>query len=139
MQTNNETELVIAFSLLHAHWVKRLDQSLGIHGISFTEFMVMYHLNSSPNQTMRRIDLADSIRLSASGVTRLLAPMHKIKLVEKESNPRDARVSLVRLSKAGKQIFNDALVSFKETAKTLFHPLNEREISKFLGLVNRLN
>jgi len=139
MQTNSETELVIAFSLLHAHWVKRLDQSLGIHGISFTEFMVMYHLNNSPNQTMRRIDLADSIRLSASGVTRLLIPMQKIRLVEKEATPRDARVSLVRLSKAGKQILNEALASFNETAKTMFHSLNEREVSKFIDLANKLN
>lgn len=50
---------------------------------------------------MRRIDLADSVGLSPSAVTRLLAPMEKPGLVEKEANPRDARVSLVKLSTAG--------------------------------------
>lgn len=127
-------ELVMALSSLQSQLQKKIDQSLSAHGISFTEFMVMYQLHGAPNQTMRRIDLAESVGLSASGVTRLLSPMEKIKLVQKEANPRDARVSLVKLSSAGEQVFQDAMVSFQESAGSLLQSLNVKQIDKFLEL-----
>ncbi|MDZ7871614.1 MAG: MarR family transcriptional regulator [Rheinheimera sp.] len=51
-------------------------------------------------QTRRRSDLVELVGLSPSGITRLLLPLEKIGRVEKERNPRDARVSLVILSEA---------------------------------------
>ena len=85
-------KLVIELSALHSSVLKRIESQLSIHGISFTEFLVMHRLSAAPSKTLRRIDLAESVGLSASGVTRVLKPMEKIHLVEKESNPRDARV-----------------------------------------------
>jgi len=131
-------ELVMALSSLQSHLLKKTDLRLSAHGISFTEFMVMYHLNAAPNKTMRRIDLAESVGLSASGVTRLLIPMEKIKLVQKEANPRDARVSLVKLSKTGEQVFKDALVSFKESSHSLLQTLDSKQLAKFLELTKVL-
>lgn len=130
--------LLTSLSLLHTKLSKRIDNMLSLHGISFTEFMVMYHLSTAADMTMRRIDLAESIGLSASGVTRLLLPMQKIKLVKKERNSRDARVSLVRLSKAGQEILDDALVSFEQVSTSLLKTLKPKQIEKFLGLVERL-
>ena len=131
-------ELVIALSSLQSHLLKKIDLRLSAHGINFTEFMVMYQLNAAPNKTMRRIDLAESVGLSASGVTRLLTPMEKIKLVQKELNPRDARVSLVKLSKVGEQVFKDAFVSFKDSASSLLQALDSKQLSKFLELTKVL-
>jgi len=131
-------ELVMALSSLQSHLLKKTDLRLSAHGINFTELMVMYHLNTAPNKTMRRIDLAESVGLSASGVTRLLLPMEKIKLVQKEANPRDARVSLVKLSKTGEQVFKDALVSFKESSNSLLQTLDSKQLSKFLELTKAL-
>lgn len=131
-------ELVIALSSLQSHIQKKIDLRLSVHGISFTEFMVMYHLDAAPGKKMRRIDLAESVGLSASGVTRLLIPMEKIKLVKREANPRDARVSLVKLSKTGERVFKDALVTFKNTANSLFQAFDSRQLSEFLGLTKVL-
>ena len=94
--------LIISIAKLHSQLLKRVDQQLSVHGISFTEFLVMHHLYDAPNKTMRRIDLAECIGFSASGVTRLVNPMEKNHLVRKEINARDARVSLVRLSTIGR-------------------------------------
>ena len=52
-------DLVMAITLLNTKLIKRIDQQLSIHGISFSEFMVMYHLQAAPNQTLRRIDQPD--------------------------------------------------------------------------------
>ncbi|MFZ6801699.1 MarR family winged helix-turn-helix transcriptional regulator [Undibacterium sp. Di24W] len=127
---NNSTamQLIMSLSVLQTQMLKKVDQQLSVHGISFTEFTVMHHLNNAPNYSMRRIDLAESVGLSASGVTRLLLPMEKINLVEKEVNPRDARVSLVKLSDAGISLFQDALQSFEIGAANATRGLDQDQI-----------
>ena len=104
-----------------------------------TEFLVLRHLRAAPAQTLRRVDLAEQIGMSASGITRLLNPMEKIGLVEKEPSPRDARVSLVALSKAGKRVLKEVEVSFSATSKTLLKPMATQEqnaLMELMGLVN---
>ncbi len=130
-----QMKLVISLSSLQSKLSKRIDQKLSLHGISFTEFMVLRHLNTANNETLRRIDLAEHIGLSASGVTRLLLPMEKIGLVQKATNPRDARVSLVKITATGKQIFEDASISFKETTESIIQPLNTKQIANFSKLL----
>lgn len=105
--------------------LKKQDQWLTAHGISFKEFIIMFQLHLSPTRNMRRVDLAEAVGLSASGVTRLLNPMQKIGLVEKEESARDARVSLVRLTDAGEALFTDAEISFNERTKAFMELLTE--------------
>nr|WP_315485768.1 MarR family transcriptional regulator [uncultured Undibacterium sp.] len=138
--TNNSAamQLIMSLSILQAHILKKVDQQLSVHGISFTEFTVMHHLNNAPNYSMRRIDLAESVGLSASGVTRLLLPMEKINLVEKEVNPRDARVSLVKLSDAGITLFQDALQSFEIGATNATRGLDQAQIEQLQALLNEM-
>jgi len=135
---NKNAELIIKLSNIHNHLLKRVDNQLSVHGLSFTEFLVMYNLISSPNMMMRRIELAESIGLSASGITRLLLPMEKTGLVTKEVNSRDARVSLVMLTKTGKQMFNDSEKSLNQSAETLTRPLNDKQRDKFIELSDKL-
>lgn len=137
-QVTPEMELILALSGLQSQIQKRIDSHLYTHGISFTEFQVMHRLYAAPGRTLRRIDLAEAIGLSASGVTRLLLPMEKIKLVEKQANPRDARVSLVKLSGTGQQVFEDAMVSFQQSAKDLCQNLDGKQIPGFLALIQKL-
>lgn len=88
---------------------------------------------------MRRIDLASSIGLTASGITRLVSPMEKIGLVQKERNERDARVSLVKITPAGETILGDATTTLRESANRLLDGINQDsltyslEVLKFIG------
>jgi DNA-binding MarR family transcriptional regulator len=133
-----EAYFIIQQARLSHKLIKKMDSQLSVHGISFSEYMILYYLDSAPTKTMRRMDLAESVGMSASGVTRMLAPMEKIKLVEKEVNPRDARVSLVKLSEVGKTIYDDASVSFKHAAKALTHALTSEQLKKMLGFTSQL-
>ena len=135
---NESAQLIIQQSLLTTKLIKRVDGQLGLHGISFSEYMIMANLSQAPKHTLRRIDLADKVGLSASGVTRLLAPMQKNKLVEKEVNPRDARVSLVKLSKTGARLFSEVSVTFEHSAESLTSKLTDAQIKKILALTNLL-
>lgn len=114
---------------------KRLDSSLGsVHGIGFTEYMILFHLSKSHNQAMRRIDLANNICLTASGITRLVSPMEKIGLVAKEINPRDARVSLVKITPAGEALFKDASLSVQQTTQRFLEVVSDKNINQMLDV-----
>ena len=137
MSITQNAELLIKLTTLQTRLSKRLEHQLSVHGISFTEFIVMFQLDNSPNDNMRRIDLAEKVGLTASGITRLLLPMQKIGLVEKEVNPRDARVSLVKLTVTGKQIFNDAANTFNQGAESLTKAFDQKNIAKFVKMTER--
>lgn len=133
-----ESQFIIQNSILATKLSKKIDGQLSFHGISFTEYMIMHNLNASVLKTMRRIEIAESVGISASGVTRLIAPMEKIGIIEKESNPRDARQSLVKLSKAGQRLFDEASVSFEHCAKSILAPLSAKQLDKLIELSSRL-
>lgn len=117
---------------------KKLDLALSVHGINSTEFIVMYHLNRAQEKRLSRIALAEKVALTASGITRLLVPMEKIGLVEKNINPRDARQSLVSLTQGGQEIVQDAITTVAHSAETLFSLLTDDEISTLFSLLNKI-
>ncbi|MBC53458.1 MAG: transcriptional regulator [Gammaproteobacteria bacterium] len=116
MTTSTPSDLILKLAALHTMLQKQIAGPLSYHGISFTEYQVLKQLHDAPAQKMRRIDLAQQIGLSASGVTRMLNPMEKVGLVSKEEAARDARVSLVTLTTAGQTVFRDAEASFRQAA-----------------------
>jgi DNA-binding MarR family transcriptional regulator len=119
---------------------KQIDNSLGaIHGIGLTEYMVLFNLSNAPNKALRRIDVADAIGRTASGITRMLMPMEKIGLVEKEISPRDARASLVKLTAAGETIFHDASVTLNQKSEQLLRGLNSKQLDSFQVLLDTIH
>ncbi|MFT7665371.1 MAG: DNA-binding MarR family transcriptional regulator [Planctomycetota bacterium] len=122
------TKLCMNYSVVGTAISKKLDSSLSLHGISFSEFMILSYLDKAPGKAMKRIDLAEQIGLSASGITRMVLPMEKIGLVKKETNQRDARVRLVKLSTAGKRILGEASSSLNVGTKRLLAPLDGEQV-----------
>ncbi len=132
----NKTDLIIKQSLNGTRISNQLDRSLSAHGLSFTEYLILHHLHD--NQSLSRINLADKIAVTASGVTRILAPMEKRNLLTKEANPRDARQSLVVLSPTGLEIYQDAQVTVDRVAEDIFSLLDASELTVLAGLLNKL-
>jgi DNA-binding MarR family transcriptional regulator len=133
-----EFELIVQLGSLHSKIQKCIGDPLSAHGISLTESLVLLHLQQARDNKLRRIDLAQKVGLSASGVTRLLNPMQKIGLIEKEESVRDARVSLVALSRAGAKIFREAEKTFEHSARSLLAPLSGKDRGALSRIVNAL-
>lgn len=87
--------------------------------VGFTDFLVLYHLSQAEGQQLRRVDLADKMGMTASGVTRLLVPMEKLLLVSREANPRDARVSMAKLTSGGQRVLMETLERAERVAQEL--------------------
>ncbi|VUD59343.1 Transcriptional repressor MprA [Thalassocella blandensis] len=134
MASKIETKLLMSIIDFQSRIQRKLGASLSAHGIGLTEYLVLNQLYMAANQKMRRSDLAELVGLSPSGITRLLNPMEKIGLVEKEGNPRDARVSLVALSKAGRKIFEESSISFEHTSAELFNALEKKQVNELSQL-----
>lgn len=46
---------------------RRLDNALGsVHGLSFGDFMILYHLDRAPGTRLRHIDLAEPVQLAGA-------------------------------------------------------------------------
>lgn len=119
-QLDIRAQLLMQLWICSAQLGERIDNSLGaVHGIAFIEFMVLHQLAAAPDGAMRRVDLARAVSRSASGVTRLLRPMEKIGLVAKGESQRDARVSLVQLTAAGRERYKDASATMERLGERL--------------------
>lgn len=105
-------EFCLRLTRAYAVLTRRLDNALGnLHGLSFSDFMVLYHLQRASANRLRRVDLADRLGLTASGVTRTLLPLEKLGLVARQPDPRDARVGYASITPAGQALLANALVS----------------------------
>lgn len=74
------------------------------HGLSANDFETLLHLSRAEHGAMRRIDLAERLRLTPSGVTRLLDGLEEAGLTERRDCPADARVTYSVITDAGHEM-----------------------------------
>ncbi len=136
-------EFALRLARAQATLVRRLDQVLGgYHGISFGDFMLLHYLNRAPGGRLRRVDLAERQGLTASGVTRTLLPLEKIGLVERQQDPRDARVAYAAITATGRELLGNAVVVAEQISKDLLRhcPRDQFDaLSDALGLIAGMN
>lgn len=140
MQTNiNEPSqpLLLLLNLFKAQTVinRKFDGKVSAHGLGANDFIILHHLVNAEGRKLRRIDLAELVGVTASGVTRMLAPMEKIGLVTRERNERDARISYVILAPGGKRVYEDALVTANHFAETLLPGTSASKAEKLSELL----
>ena len=89
----------------HAGLVKALDAELErAHGLGLSSLEVLLRLDGAPERRMRMCDLAESVLLSRSGLTRLVDRLERDNRVARDSCPQDARGSFAVLTESGAQI-----------------------------------
>lgn len=120
---SKQLKFFLNMSMVHSRVVRSFDNGLG-NGIGFTDFVILYHLSQASEQKMRRIDLAEKVSLTASGITRLLLPMEKIGLVKREESEHDGRVSFVKLAPGGKKLLEEALETAEMKAEEFLPSMN---------------
>ena len=101
-------QLVFAVLGAASHLERMLSRDLStVRGISLSEYLILESLGQQPGSTTR-VDLAASVGLTPSGVTRALRPLEKLGYVTTEKDPRDARRSLAKLTRAGTRLVKEA-------------------------------
>jgi DNA-binding MarR family transcriptional regulator len=136
MNNNSTLQFFLTLAKFQTKLNRRLDSKLG--GLGFSEFIILYQLSQAEKEKMRRIDLADSVGLTASGITRLLLPMEKVGLIKKEANLQDARSSFVVLASGGKRKLTEALERLELFGEEVIPSPNEKAVTEFTELLAEL-
>ncbi len=116
---HSSLDFCLRLARAQAEAARRFDGPLSAHGISFGDFQLLFHLSRAPEGRLRRVDLAERLGLTASGVTRSLLPLEKIGLVDRQPDPRDARVGYAVITRTGKSLLNDAMSTVQSVSDEL--------------------
>ena len=118
--TSPEQALALAFGGAWSRLEQHLDHSLGaIRGISLAEYRLLRALGDAPGSQASRVDLAQAVGLTPSGVTRALRPMEKLGIVWTVRSKRDARLAIAALTPAGREVLHDASGIVDDTMKAV--------------------
>jgi DNA-binding MarR family transcriptional regulator len=102
----------VSFLRAHSAITRQLNADLmNEHGLTLNDYEVLLCLAREPNGMLRRVDLAQTVILTASGITRLLDGLERAGFVEKASCASDARVSYAKLTAAGRAKLHAAAVT----------------------------
>jgi DNA-binding MarR family transcriptional regulator len=105
------------------------------HGLTVSDFEALLSLARAEDRLLRRVDLAERLQLTPSGVTRLLDGLEKQGLVQKQSCAKDARVTYAVLTDAGLGKLEQASTSHLAAIRALFE---ERYTAKELITLDEL-
>ena len=141
-QTVLKPALEAWLGLLRAHGAtrRRLEAELqATHGLTVLGYEALLLLSRAGERAMRRVDLADGLGLTPSGVTRLLDGLEREGLVEKRSCARDARVTYAALTEVGAERLERASCSHAGSVRALFEErYTPEELDTLADLLARL-
>jgi DNA-binding MarR family transcriptional regulator len=141
MATTHTSALSTVLQLAYARTVvvRDVDASLaGHHGLGLNDLALLLELDGTPDGRLRRLDLAERLGITPSGVARQLAPLERRGLVGRESHPHDARLAIVVLTEAGKRVVGDVLPTAVEAASRVLGRLwNDEEQERAAALLGR--
>jgi DNA-binding MarR family transcriptional regulator len=130
----------VRFLRAHAALTRELSSRLeAVHELTLSDFDVLVQLYYAEGRRMRRIDLARSVLLTASGITRLLDGLESSGLVGKERCDSDARVAYAVLTDAGVKKIEEARDSHLADIEELFGSrFSAQERDQLADLLGRL-
>ena len=128
--------------LLRGHAALRRSLSAQLqseHGLTVNDYEALLLLSRAEDGQLRRVDLADGLQLTPSGVTRLLDGLEKLGLVCKGTCTSDARVTYAVITDPGRKKLEDASCGHTSLIRTLFEErFSQQELHQLSELVGRL-
>jgi DNA-binding MarR family transcriptional regulator len=109
------------------------------HGLSINDFECLLLLARAEERRMRRVDLAQQLILTASGVTRLLDGLEKEGWVDRAACASDRRVTYAVLTDAGYRKLQQASKSHVADIRVFFEArYSNEELDQLASLLGRL-
>jgi DNA-binding MarR family transcriptional regulator len=109
------------------------------HGLTINDYEALLHLSHAPEGAMRRVDLAEELVLTPSGVTRLLEGLERAGWVKKGACKSDARVTYAVLTDKGRAKLEHASSSHLAQVRALFEErFSPAELESLAALLGRL-
>ncbi len=114
-------------------------QLVADHGLTINDYEALLHLARAEDRRMRRVDLAERLILTASGVTRLLDGLEEAGYVDRASCASDRRVTYAVLTESGLAKLREASKSHVADIREIFETrFNAKELDQLVALLDRL-
>ena len=109
------------------------------HGLTINDYEALLRLSRADGNYLKRVELAESLVLTPSGVTRLLDGLERAGYVEKGSCDTDARITYAVLTDAGHEKLEEASRSHIAQIRAFFgERFDEDELATLAELLGRL-
>jgi DNA-binding MarR family transcriptional regulator len=124
----------------HASLVKELDSELEqAHGLALSSFEVLARLEQSEGGRMRMRELAESVLLSRSGLTRLVDRLERDGLVRRGSCEHDARGAFAVITDRGRTtLLQSRATHLSGVRRHFLGCFSEAELDALGGYLERL-
>ena len=114
-------------------------QLVADHGLTINDYEALLHLARADERRMRRVDLAERLLLTPSGVTRLLDGLEQAGYVDRDACASDRRVTYAVLTDAGLEKLREASKSHVADIRDFFETrFSEEELDRLVELLDRL-
>jgi DNA-binding MarR family transcriptional regulator len=139
-RTTPEIQAWVALLRAHATSVRRFNAELvAEHGLTLNDYEVLLHLSHAEGGRLRRVDLAERVLLTPSGITRLLEGLERSGYVERASCESDARVTYAQLTEDGEAKLREAAETHVAGIRGFFRDRYSKDELRALGaLLERL-
>ena len=109
------------------------------HGLTIKDYECLLHLSHAEDGSLRRVDLAERLMLTPSGVTRLLDGLERDGWVRKGQCDSDARVTYAVLTDEGRERLESAGRTHITQIREIFEErFSEEELDTLGELLGRL-
>jgi DNA-binding MarR family transcriptional regulator len=124
----------------HASTMRRFNAELvAEHDLTINDYEVLLHLSHADDRRLRRVDLAQLVLLTPSGITRLLEGLERAGYVERATCESDARVTYAQLTDEGEEKLRHASTSHVAGIRDFFRErFSKEELEVLGGLLERL-
>jgi DNA-binding MarR family transcriptional regulator len=125
----------------HASTTRAMNADLlNEHGLTINDFEALLHLSRADGGRMRRVDLAEGLLLTASGVTRLLDGLEAAGYVERAACDSDRRVVYAVITEKGREKLGAASQSHVVGVSSLLQErFDDDELTQLADLLARLD
>jgi DNA-binding MarR family transcriptional regulator len=139
-QTHRSVDAFARLMRAHAALTRELSaRLLTDHGLLITDYQCLLALAHAEDGAMRRVDLAEQLILTPSGVTRLLDGLERDGWVTKGSCSTDLRVTYAVLTEEGRDHLEAAGRSHVAQVRELIeNELSAEELETLVELLGRL-
>jgi DNA-binding MarR family transcriptional regulator len=125
---------------VHTALLRALDTELdAAHGLPLTSYDVLIYLQHAPQKRLRMAELADSVLLSRSGVTRLVDRLEREGLLVRDACDDDGRGLYAVLTRKGEELLERARPTHLAGVRERFlHHFSEDELEQMAAYWERV-
>lgn len=139
MQDEKTTNLAQELSRTIQQFMKIVKQQGTHHGIKRSEFMLLVTLAQqtvSDSRGMKVSELSAQLQITPAAVTHMINSLEEEGFVERQADPSDRRIVLVKVTVKGQQLVDQLYAEHFQEIKALVEFLGEQDSQEFIRILS---